>query len=300
MVTESILTGEGDAGFVVVEQQQETRGPRPKAETSARMNKTEREAADEFGVGRCRPQEECMSKKKLAEEEKRKETEPMKLFSSLPIVVTDCANTVLAAVSESTEVGEDAVSALELQASAAAVDKGDEATTDLLSPEFQPVLTTQQESAEDEPTTATPLFGEQGARSTGPEEPVLRRTINKEFAEDLNEEPIEALSKDLVPESFAGCIAEVSSEQPVAESARQPETTILAAIPETTEDEGAEERAEDSTPDSQSADTDALLARLESACTVAVEASAYRLGGLDVASLGHSITITIHVAPKAK
>lgn len=127
------------------------------------------------------------------------------------------------------------------------------------------------------------------------------------------------------------------------ESVRQPETTILTAIPETTEDEDTEESVEavlkaiaeeitpagcnlatceeaapeiiakgdtekkaknesttDYTLDSQSADTESLLVSLQSACTSVVQASAYRLGGLEISSLGHSITIAIHVAPKAE
>lgn len=372
MITESSLTGDEDTSLVIVEHQQGFECPHLEAETSAQKNKTESEATDEFGISCCSLEEECIIKKKLAEENKRKETVPMEWPSCLPIV-TDCANTLFSAVSGSTdytEVGEDAISyvesetAPELQTSAAAVNEGDkvipEAAIDKLSQEFKPIYTTPQESAEDNRSHVeeklitravfAPLSGEQGTRPTGPEEPVSRRTImpfkDKTFAEEVNEEVLEALLKDfeLVPESIVEDITEVStSEQPVEESVRQPETTILAAIPETTEDEDTEERVEavlkviaeeitpagcnlatckeaapeiitkvdpekkaknesttDSTLDSQSADTDALLVKLQSACKSVVEASTYRLGGLEISSLRHSITIAIHVAPKAK
>ncbi len=44
-------------------------------------------------------------------------------------------------------------------------------------------------------------------------------------------------------------------------------------------------------------DMEALLVRLQSACTSIVVESAYRLCGLKMSSLGYSITVTIHVAP---
>lgn len=240
MITELSLTGEEDTSLVIVEHQEWFERPHPKAETSVQIDKNETEATDEFGNSHCSLEKECISKKKLAEENNKKETVPMELSSSLPVVVADCANTVFAAVSESTdyiEVGEDAISymesetAFELQTSPAAVSKGGEvipeAAIDLLSQEFKPVLTTPQESAEDnrshveeELITATvfaPFFGEQGARPTGSEEPVSRRTImpskHKKVAEEVNEEALEALSKDFepVPESIVGDLTEVST-----------------------------------------------------------------------------------------
>lgn len=47
-----------------------------------------------------------------------------------------------------------------------------------------------------------------------------------------------------------------------------------------------------------STDMEALAVRLQSACISVVEGSAYRLGGLKLSSVGYSITVTIHVAPK--
>ncbi|XP_051281182.1 breast carcinoma-amplified sequence 1 isoform X3 [Dicentrarchus labrax] len=71
--------------------------------------------------------------------------------------------------------------------------------------------------------------------------------------------------------------------------------------------EGEQEEHEsnvNSTDSTQSAeiieDMEALLVRLQSACTSVVLESAYRLGGLNISSLGYSINVTIHVTPKTE
>lgn len=358
MITESSATGEGDTSLVIIEHQKEIEYPHSRTETSAQMDKTSG-TPDEFGISHWSLEEERIREKEDAEENKRKESVPMKLSSGLPIVVADCAETAFTALSESTdytEIGEDAISYVEsttaVQSQTSPAEDIPEAAIDLLSQEFKPILTSPRQPAadncsrvEEELVTATvfaPLFGQQGSIPTGPEEPVEATLIpskDKKVTTKEIQEAMEALSKEFEPESVARDITEVYTSERVEESVRQPKITMLAAIPETTEEQDTEERVEavlkttakercnlstceeaapdiiskgeadekaenesttGSTLDSQSADTEALLVRLQSACTSVVEASAYRLAGLEISSLGRSITIGIHVAPKAE
>ncbi|XP_049922134.1 breast carcinoma-amplified sequence 1 isoform X2 [Epinephelus moara] len=68
-----------------------------------------------------------------------------------------------------------------------------------------------------------------------------------------------------------------------------------------TEENESSVNSMDSTTDSQSVtstDMEALVDRLQSACVSVVEESVYSLGGLQLSSLGHRVTVDINVAPK--
>lgn len=234
MIMES--SGEEDISMVIIEHQEEFEYPHPKAETSPQMDRKS-EATDTFGISHCSVEEGCIREKEATEENNSKETVPMELSSSLPIVMADCVKVVFAAVPEPTnyaEAGEDAISYMEsesrveLQPSPAVVNEVEEvipeAAIDLHSLVLEPIPTTPQQpaadnvsSVEEELITATvfaPLFGEQEARPTVPEEPVEATIISSE-------------------------------DEEVKGSMRQPKTEMLASIPETAEDEDTEEEVQE-------------------------------------------------------
>ncbi|XP_071333429.1 breast carcinoma-amplified sequence 1 isoform X1 [Trachinotus anak] len=150
-------------------------------------------------------------------------------------------------------------------------------------------------------------------------EDTVHETDNSDDASAAVEENSGTVTLD---EPVAECVEAVLQaivEEIITEEAECTLVTLEEAEPEIIAKEETEEKAEnessvhttDSTMDSQSAeisentsvtstDMEALLARLQSACTSVVEESVYSIGGLEISSLGDTIIITIHVDPKTE
>lgn len=123
---------------------------------------------------------------------------------------------------------------------------------------------------------------------------------------DENSEDSQIAHSDEPVLMCAEVVLETLAEQIIIEDGCNHVTSEAVAAEIITEGE-TEEKAEDDTDSTQSTETteltpatstdmEAVLFRLQSACTSVLEESAYRLVCLKVSSVGHSVVVTIHVA----
>lgn len=132
-------------------------------------------------------------------------------------------------------------------------------------------------------------------------------------AANENSEDSQTAPSDELMTKYVEVVLETIAEEIITEDERSlvtsEEKPLEVIVQGEAEEKAENELSENSMNSTQSAeriqdttatptDMDALLVRLQSACTSVFEDSAYRLVGLKVSSEGYTITVTIHVASK--